>query len=143
MRALGRAAAVVLVGALVAACDHPPVAGYVTAPVPPATSDASRDGEGDDAVEVAEGSATGFLFLVYDPDDATGDSVANEARSTDERVARVLPASSSGTARFGGPSYTGRVFVVVGAAAGEAEIEVSRDGAHTGRVGVRVLPQDP
>jgi hypothetical protein len=128
--------------ALLTGCGYPPEAGYVTESPPPATNQDPALGA-TEALVVTESTATGVVFLVYDPSTFSGNRVANQAFSLDETIVRVLPATSEGTIQYGSPSYTGPVYVLVGVSPGVAEIEVSRDGENAGRVGVRVVAQEP
>jgi hypothetical protein len=127
--------------ALLAGCGYPPEAGYVTESPPPATNQDPVLGA-TEALVVTESTATGVVFLVYDPSAFSGNRVANEAYSLDETIVRVVPATSEGTIQYGAPHYTGTVFVIVGVSPGVAEIEVSRNGENAGRVGVRVVAQE-
>jgi hypothetical protein len=133
----------ILIGAalLLVGCGYPPDAGYVTESPPPATNQEPGLGA-TEALVVTENAATGVVFLVYDPSRFTGNDLGNRAKSLDESVVRVLPATSEGTIQYGSPDYTGPVFVLVGVAPGVTEIEVSRNGEHAGRVGVRVVAQE-
>lgn len=139
MRELVVFAICVLCG-LLAGCGYPPEAGYVTDSPPPATN----QGYGTQAVQeltVTQSAATGVVFLVYAPETFSGTRPATDAKSLDETVLRVLPATSEGTVDYGSPDYTGRVFVLVGVNAGTADVEVSRNGGDTGRLRVTVVPQ--
>lgn len=138
MKTLAKAAVLALV---LAGCNYPAEASYVTESPPPATNQHPVLGATTSLV-VTESAGTGVVFLVYDPTRFDGTDVANRARSLDESIVKVLPATSEGTVHYGAPEYTGPVFVLVGVKPGEALIEVSRDGDISDRVGVRVVAQE-
>lgn len=138
LKRYGRA---LLLALLLAGCGYPPEAGYVTESPPPATDQNPALGATQSLV-VTESAGTGVVFLVYDPSRFSGTDIATRAKSLDETIVRVLPATSEGTVQYGAPDYTGPVFVLVGVAPGVAEVEVSHDGEHSGRVGVRVVAQE-
>jgi hypothetical protein len=129
-----------LLSAVLAGCGYPPTAGYVTESPPPA-SDAELDYAGAYDLVVTENAATGIVFLVYAPETFSGTRAATAARSLDDSIVRVVPATSEGNVQYGSPDYTGQVFVLVGVAPGTTEIEVSRNGGDTGSLGVRVVAQ--
>jgi hypothetical protein len=137
-----RNAAIFLASALlVSACGYPPVAGYVTDPKPPAT--AEEDMGAAYQLEVTASTATGVVFLAYDASKFSGDTPASDARSLDESVVRVLPATSERTIHYGSPDYTGRVFVLYGVRPGNTSIEVFNGKDSAGIIPVTVVPQDP
>lgn len=125
---------------LLIACGYPPSAGYVTESPPPAT-DQNLVGVVEDDVTITEGAATGFVFLVYAPSTFSGTRPATDVRSLDDSIVRVLRSTEEGTVQYGSPSYTGRVFVLVGQKPGVADVEVSRNGDDTDRLRVTVVAQ--
>ncbi len=138
-----RTNALIALGAalLCVACDYPPVAGYVTEPPPPAGADTAAFGAAY-GLEISESTAAGVVFLAYDASQFSGTSPATDARSLDERIARIVPTTREGTVQYGSPHYTGRVFVVYGVSAGATEVEVFLDGKSAGRMPVTVLAQE-
>jgi hypothetical protein len=130
-----------LVFAFLVGCGYPPEAGYVTESPPPSPDAVPALGATEDLF-VTENAATGVVFLVYDPSTFSGTRVANRAQSVDESIVRLIPATSQGTIQYGSPDYTGQIYVLVGVAPGDSEIEVSRNGDHAGRVSVHVTAQE-
>ena len=120
--------------------DAAPVAGLVTEPPPPATTETYRYAV--DAIQVTASTAEGVVFLVYDPSKFSGTAVATDARSLDDTLVRVEPTTRESTVQYGAPHYTGRVFTVYGVSPGKTEIEVFQDGASAGRMPVTVLAQE-
>jgi hypothetical protein len=120
---------------LLAACGYPPSAEYVTDPKAPA-SKSSYD------LEVTANTATALIFIAYDSSKFSGETPADDVRSLDESIVRVVRSTSDHTVQSGGPTERGRAFVLYGVRPGKTELEVFLDGESNGVLPITVLAQD-
>jgi len=128
-----------LLSLLVAACGYPPSFDYVTDPKPPASQGITSSG----GLEVTADTAMAVVFRAYDPGKFSGESPADDARSLDESIVRVVRTTSDHTIDPEGPHpFTARAFVVYGVHPGTTQIEVFLDGESNGVIPITVLAQD-